>query len=183
MTLIPMKYRKELLKLKSPIALLGAFLAKDKLSVVAVYLCEDSVILALVLAWVLHVNLGFVSLPLWVLYLGVLFICLGECLRLWSTYTLGKFFTYVVVIAKDHRLITKGPYRFVRHPGYLGGLLIFIGFGIASQSLIIGVTIVSMLCLAYAYRLHVEEAALREKFGKKYEEYSKRTAMLIPHVL
>ncbi|MDE1865385.1 MAG: isoprenylcysteine carboxylmethyltransferase family protein [Candidatus Micrarchaeota archaeon] len=181
MTLIPMKYRKEIERMNA-LSLLKAFVAKDKLSFIAVYLCEDSVVAAIVLAKAFGIHLGIVQLPLWGAYLAVSLICIGELVRLWSTYTLGKFFTYVVVIARDHKLVRKGPYRFVRHPGYFGGLLIFLGFGIASQSWIIGATIVVLLCLAYVYRIHVEENALRQKFGAKYEEYSRSTAMIIPYL-
>jgi protein-S-isoprenylcysteine O-methyltransferase Ste14 len=183
MILIPLKYRKELIRIKSLSALIWAAVARDKFSFLAIYLTEDSILVALAFAYVFHLSLGFIPLPQFMVYMAIGAIILGESIRLWSTYTLGKFFTYIVVISRNHRLVMKGPYRFVRHPAYLGGLILCVGFAIASQSWIIGVTIVLLLLLAYAYRIHVEESALGQKFGREYKEYSKRTAMLIPHVL
>ncbi len=182
MILIPLKYRRDLSKMGAR-EMAGAFVAKDKLSFIAIYLTEDSAILGVVVANILGFHPGLIPLPQWTILIGVFAMVAGEAIRLWSTYTLGKFFTYIVVIARDHKLVIRGPYRFVRHPAYLGGLLIFIGLAIISQSWVIAVTIITLLCLAYAYRIHVEEVALRQKFGKGYKEYSRKTAMIIPHLL
>ena len=181
MVLIPLKYRRSLSKM-GPVSLAKALVAKDRLSFFIVYVLEYSVLISLVAARVLQIRLGFFALPLWGVYLSIAVIVCGEALRLWSTYTLGKFFTYVVLTPKDHRLIAKGPYGFVRHPAYLGGFMIIAGFGLLAQSLVIFTVSIFLICLAYAYRIHVEEQALREKFGKRYESYSERTGMLLPRI-
>ncbi len=48
--------------------------------------------------------------------------------------TLGRLFKFVVVIQDDHRVITSGRYRLLRHPSYTGGLVAFLGAGIALDS-------------------------------------------------
>ena len=48
--------------------------------------------------------------------------------------TLGRFFTYDVTIQPGHRVVTSGPYRWVRHPSYTGGLLGLLGLGVALGS-------------------------------------------------
>lgn len=182
MILIPLKYRKELHRIKGLSAMISAFVAKDKLSFIAICLTEYSIFAALAVAGIFRTGLGFVPLPVWAIYIGVGIIAVGELLRLWSTYTLGKFFTYVVITPKDQRLIRKGPYSFARHPAYFGGLLIVIGFGAISQSLLIGAAALLILCLAYVYRITVEEEALRQKFGRAYGDYSAHTAMILPYI-
>jgi protein-S-isoprenylcysteine O-methyltransferase Ste14 len=182
MILIPMKYSKELSKMKKVSSLVSAFVAKDKLSFVAIYVAEYSMFATLAIAGIFRASPGFVSLAPWVIYVGVGIIAVGELIRLWATYTLGKFFTYVVITPKDHRLIVKGPYNFVRHPAYLGGLLIITGFGIVSQSIFLGAIALVVLCLAYAYRITVEEKALRQKFGRGYDTYSAKTPAIIPYL-
>jgi isoprenylcysteine carboxyl methyltransferase (ICMT) family protein YpbQ len=42
---------------------------------------------------------------------------------MWAILTLGRFFRFVVVIQEGHRIIDRGPYRFLRHPSYTGGLV------------------------------------------------------------
>lgn len=182
MILIPMKYRKELSKMKKVSSLVSAFVAKDKLSFIVIYVAEYSMFAVLAFAGIFRASPGFVSLAAWVIYVGVGIIAVGEVIRLWATYTLGKFFTYVVITPKDHQLIVKGPYSFVRHPAYLGGLLIITGFGVISQSLLLGAVALAVLCVAYAYRITVEEKALRQKFGRGYDTYSAKTPAMLPYL-
>jgi protein-S-isoprenylcysteine O-methyltransferase Ste14 len=59
--------------------------------------------------------------------LGSLLCILGALLRLWSYRTLGRFFTFQLSIREDHRLVTHGPYAYVRHPGYSAIILVFFG--------------------------------------------------------
>ncbi|RXW18263.1 hypothetical protein EST38_g7593 [Candolleomyces aberdarensis] len=61
-------------------------------------------------------------------YLGSTLLLSGALLRLWCFRELGRFFTFVATIQKDHKLITSGPYAYVRHPAYSGLALSLIGF-------------------------------------------------------
>lgn len=54
----------------------------------------------------------------------------GLLLRWWAIVTLGRFFTVDVTIEKDHQLVERGPFRWVRHPSYTGVLLAFVGVGV-----------------------------------------------------
>ena len=54
----------------------------------------------------------------------------GIAIRWYAIVYLGRFFTVNVAIAADHRLIDSGPYRFVRHPSYIGALMAFLGLGL-----------------------------------------------------
>jgi len=183
MIFIPLKYEPELARLKGISSLPGIALREDRLSFFVVYAGEYIGIILLVAASLLNINFGFVPLPIWAVSIGIVVIIIGEFFRLWATYTLGKSFTYFVVTTKGQKLVKKGPYRFIRHPGYLGGLLIIAGFGIVSQSVALAILCIVFLSVAYTYRIKVEESALLKRFGKGYVEYSKRTARIIPYII
>jgi protein-S-isoprenylcysteine O-methyltransferase Ste14 len=61
---------------------------------------------------------------------GMVILIAGVTLRLWSFWTLGQYFTFTVKVSPDQPVVTAGPYRVLRHPGYAGGLLAMIGFGV-----------------------------------------------------
>ncbi len=107
---------------------------------------------------------------------------LGLILRLQATRTLGAFFTRTLVAAADQPIIQKGPYRVVRHPGYLGDLLMWIGASMATQNGFAIAFITCVMLLAYAYRIRREETMLRVTLGESYAAYMARTKRLIPFI-
>ena len=106
----------------------------------------------------------------------------GTIFRWYSIRTLGRFFTYDVAVSNDQPVVEQGPYRWLRHPSYLGSLLAMIGYGMTLTNWL--TIFLPALCLgaAYAYRIHVEEQALLQGLGPLYHEYMKRTWRLIPFV-
>ncbi len=113
---------------------------------------------------------------------GFALFVLGVFVRVWSIWTLGKFFTVQVAIASDHKLIEAGPYRVLRHPSYTGSLLMFVGFLIChGNALTMAIVLVSVLAV-FIRRIQVEEAALAEAFGEPWRAYVKRTWRLLPLV-
>jgi protein-S-isoprenylcysteine O-methyltransferase Ste14 len=113
-------------------------------------------------------------------WFGVLLMVLGIGLRAWSTRVLGRFYTRTLLIDAGQRVVQEGPYRFVRHPGYSGSLLVWIGAGLAVSNWI-AFTLVTLVCLiAYIYRIRSEETMLVARFGQEYEEYRRCTKRLIP---
>jgi protein-S-isoprenylcysteine O-methyltransferase Ste14 len=155
----------------------------DKLSLLGIDFVGALNVYIAVAFGLIKINTGFGSMPIWVFYIGMSLMFMGEAIRQWSYYSLGKFFTGPLVIMKDHKLIIKGPYRFVRHPAYFGGLIIMLGLGIAVQSWAAGLACLATISLAYSYRIFLEERALRKEFGKLYAEYSRKTPMIIPLIL
>jgi protein-S-isoprenylcysteine O-methyltransferase len=121
--------------------------------------------------------------PDWIRAIALTFLIGGLAVRWWAVITLGKFFTVDVATHADHRLVDTGPFRFVRHPSYTGLLSAFFGFGLSFGSWIsLGLMIVPIL-LAFAYRMRVEEAALRRALGAAYDAYCARTKRLIPGLI
>jgi protein-S-isoprenylcysteine O-methyltransferase Ste14 len=106
----------------------------------------------------------------------------GICLRLYSVRTLGRFFTTDVAISKGQRVVEQGPYRWVRHPSYLGGLLAMAGLGMTLTNWLAMALPACCLAAAYVYRIRVEEQALVRGLGPAYSDYMQRTWRLIPYV-
>ena len=113
---------------------------------------------------------------------GALLFVFGIALRWWSIIHLGRFFTVNVAIAKDHRVVSDGPYRFVRHPSYTGALVAFIGLGILVHNWMAALLLVVPITIMFLWRIHIEERALSAALGKAYTDYMARTKRLIPFV-
>ncbi len=118
-------------------------------------------------------------LPGWVFYPGMILILVGIVIRQWAIAVLSGFFSLVVRVGEDHKVVKNGPYRLVRHPSYTGVLITFLGIGLAVQSLAAVVTLLLVFVLAYGYRMRVEEGTLSSELGADYREYMKHTKRLI----
>ncbi len=112
--------------------------------------------------------------------LGEIVAAAGIALRVWAILTLDRFFTFVVGIADDHRVVQHGPYRALRHPGYAGALLALTGAGIALGNWVALLLISVVPALTLAVRISVEDATLAAALGPEYQAYASRTARLIP---
>jgi protein-S-isoprenylcysteine O-methyltransferase Ste14 len=106
----------------------------------------------------------------------------GTVFRWYAIRTLGRFFTYDVAISSGQQVVERGPYRWLRHPSYLGSLLGLLGFGMTLTNWL--AIIIAPLCLGvvYLYRIHIEEQALSQGLGTPYREYMRRTWRLVPYV-
>jgi protein-S-isoprenylcysteine O-methyltransferase Ste14 len=136
-------------------------------------------VLAFVAAW----KVDSLDLGGWApLVVGVALIAAGIALRLWAILTLGQFFRRIVVIQKGHRVVTEGPYRYVRHPSYTGALLSMLGTGIALGNVLSIAICLIVPALGYIPRIPTEEAELERGLGEEYRRYEARTARLIPGV-
>lgn len=122
-------------------------------------------------------------LPDWFFYPGIVLIVIGIFVRQWSIFVLGRFFTIAVSVQKNQKVIDHGPYRYIRHPSYLGLFLIIIGIGLALHSWGGILVLILMNGIAFGYRMHVEETVLVSELGDDYIRYMKRTKRLIPFIL
>jgi protein-S-isoprenylcysteine O-methyltransferase Ste14 len=122
-----------------------------------------------------RVTIGFVlaAIVLWLaeptrtsLLWGGAIAALGEMMRLWAA---GH-------VEKSREVTRSGPYRFTRHPLYLGSSLIGMGFAVASASWAVAAIVLGYLATTITAAVRAEEAHLREKFGTEYDAYAARTA-------
>jgi protein-S-isoprenylcysteine O-methyltransferase len=111
--------------------------------------------------------------------LGLMIEVAGLGLRAWSMRTLGGSYSRTLRVQNAQQVVDRGPYRFVRHPGYAGSLLIWTGFALTSRSFAVVEVVGGLLSVAYHRRVGAEEALLRRELPG-YAAYSKRTKRLIP---
>ncbi|MGE5409374.1 MAG: methyltransferase family protein [Clostridiales bacterium] len=114
--------------------------------------------------------------------LGILIIIIGLIILIISIKTLRQYFTYSVTKAENHKIIEKGFYKFIRHPGYLGQLLIFTGISISLSNWLAVILMLLSTLIGYLNRIRVEEKFLIEQIGIKYSDYQMRTKKLIPKI-
>ncbi len=134
--------------------------------------------------WLSFLEVGrfHVGEKLW-FWTGVVLLAAGSLLRRLCWHTLGEYFTGDVQARVDQPVIERGPYRWVRHPSYTGGLAMFLGIGLSLQSWASLLVLVATSVAVYAFRIIVEERALAQTLGDRYRDYQKRTKRLIPFVI
>jgi protein-S-isoprenylcysteine O-methyltransferase Ste14 len=112
--------------------------------------------------------------------IGLIISSIGLAFRFFSIKTLNKYFTYSVTKVVDHVIVEKGLYKNIRHPGYLGQILIFTGISISLSNWISIILMLISIMPGYINRINIEEKFLVELLGNEYYDYQKRTNKLIP---
>jgi protein-S-isoprenylcysteine O-methyltransferase Ste14 len=113
---------------------------------------------------------------------GLILVLTGLIIRWTAIMQLGRSFTVDVAITNVTRLKTDGIYKWVRHPSYLGLLLVVTGFAVTMNSIYSFIAVVFPIFLAIGYRILVEERLMFKEFGEKYTTYMKSTKKLIPGI-
>lgn len=97
----------------------------------------------------------------WSLVIGTAVAAAGEAFRIWAAGHLEK----------GREVTVSGPYRFTRHPLYLGSAVVGVGFAIASASVMVATLVVVYLAVTISSAIRSEERHLTEKFGSAYPSY------------
>ena len=103
-------------------------------------------------------------------------------LRWYAVWVLGASFTIDVATRPGQSVVESGPYRWIRHPSYTGGLLTLLGVLVSCCNVASLAALVFALG-GYAYRIRIEEEALANDLGAPYRDYMRRTERLIPFVV
>ena len=114
-------------------------------------------------------------------YLGLGIFPLGFIAMIWAEAYLGKQFSLEISIQEGHKLMTDGPYRYVRHPRYLGIILFFTGISLVYRSWL-ALILVAAITPVLIWRIHDEEALMHQEFGADWEAYCQRSWRLLPFV-
>lgn len=114
---------------------------------------------------------------------GLVFFLSACVLVIWARWTLGAFYglstSFAAPLLAKHRLISHGPYAFVRHPMYFGYWVLLVGLELIYLTWTPLFFLV--MCLpAFYLRAHREEAALAERFGQEWSAYAGKTRFMIP---
>jgi len=126
-------------------------------------------------------NIGVILVLADLRWLGVALSFLGFSLIFLSGLALGRQYSQDVTIQKDHQLVIGGVYRFIRHPRYIGIILLAIGFSLGFRSWI-GLITSGICTLVLLYRIGDEELTMHKEFGQQWESYCQRSWRLIPYV-
>jgi protein-S-isoprenylcysteine O-methyltransferase Ste14 len=95
--------------------------------------------------------------------------------------TLGRYFSHGLRTLQKPELIKHGIYKYVRHPAYLGSLLLSPGIPLIFSSFY-GFLLMLGLIPCFLYRIKIEESMLLERFGNEYREYMMKTKKIIPYI-
>ena len=80
------------------------------------------------------------------------------------------------------KFVPRGPYRLVRNPMYVGGILLLLGFGLYLASAAITLLGLAAFLLVHIFVVAAEEPGLRKRFGREYEEYCQAVPRWIPRL-
>ena len=113
---------------------------------------------------------------------GTFLLIIGAVWILWGRFTLGQSHNISSVtgvqLFADHRLVTTGPYAFVRHPMYLGFTLAILGTLLIYRTW--SILFIAVHGLVFVFRARREEEALTATFGQEWQEYCRRVPAIIP---
>lgn len=117
--------------------------------------------------------------PLVFVIFGACVILPGLILSLWAQAVMGRFWIPGIGTHKGHKLVTSGPFGYIRHPIYTGAGLMAIGSAIFSMNIfMLGVN--GLLWLSMAIRVPYEEKLMHQKFKKRWEHYVESTGLFMP---
>ena len=90
---------------------------------------------------------------------GIVF-TLAKVLKWWAILTLGRFWTFRVIVVPGAMLVSRGPYRFLRHPNYVGVIGELVGVGLLTGAVVAGPVATILFAMLIRRRVAVEERAL-----------------------
>lgn len=121
-------------------------------------------------------------LPSWLRLAGIV---LGSGCAVWLYWvlkTIGSNISETVLTKSGHELVTEGPYRWIRHPLYTGGLAFVLSLVLVSANALLLVLEVAFLLFLFGVVIPREEAHLIGRFGERYRAYQQRTGRLLPRL-
>lgn len=122
-----------------------------------------------------------IEVPAWLRWCGVIAAAAMLPLLLWLFRSIGRNLSETVLTKDAQSLVTRGPYRWVRHPLYSVSVFGFLGLGlVAANGFIAGMVLVVIFALPFL--VEKEETQLLAKFGESYRAYMSRTGRFLPRM-
>lgn len=113
---------------------------------------------------------------------GLAALATGAGIRFVAIRTLDRHFSYELRVKEGHELVQRGIYRVLRHPSYLGLILICVGGALTLQSVLGALLGALLMGAVVVWRITTEERMLRDAFGPRYDEYAERSWRIVPYV-
>ena len=114
-------------------------------------------------------------------YIGLAVYLIFSWVQVWSFKTLGDNYSQDIIIKKNHELVTKGPFKIIRHPQYLCQILLNIGATAATFGYIVGFLALIEIPI-YIMRASMEDKLLAKYFSEKFSDYKKKSGFMIPFI-
>jgi len=113
--------------------------------------------------------------------IGLVFYIVFSWVQIWATKVLGDNYSQDVAIKKDHKLITSGPFKIVRHPQYLSQFLMDLGGAAATLSFVLAP--IALLQIPFLFmRASLEDKLLEIHFGESFKDFKKKTGQISPFI-
>jgi protein-S-isoprenylcysteine O-methyltransferase Ste14 len=156
---------------------------KTLLDVVLLGLAGICMLIPLVYVFSSVLDFADYALPNWVGWIGVVLFGLATWL-LWRSHAdLGRNWTPTLGIRDEHRLVTEGVYKYIRHPMYAAHWLWAIAQVLMLHNWIAGYSFLVIVVPHYLLRVNLEEQMMLGQFGEEYRAYMERTGRMIPRLL
>lgn len=127
-------------------------------------------------------DFAHVRLPAGLRWTGALLAFAGVAMVWWTHRTLGRYWSGILELRENHRLIDWGPYRRIRHPMYAGFFVMAIGMALLTANLLVAPLQIGAITATYLARVADEEAMMLDGFGDQYRSYMLRTGRLFPRL-
>ncbi len=155
---------------------------KTLLDVVLLALAGVAMLVPLVYVFSSALDFADYPLPGWLGWVGAVLFGVAIWL-LWRSHAdLGRNWTPTLGLRDEHRLVTGGIYRFIRHPMYAAHLLWAVAQALMLHNWIAGFSFLIVAVPQYLLRVNEEEEMMAEQFGEAYREYMERTGRLFPRL-
>lgn len=112
-------------------------------------------------------------------YIGLIVYLAFSWIQIWALKSLGENFSQDILIKKNHQLVTKGPFKFIRHPQYLSQILIDLGGTAATLSFIVAPLAIIQIPFIFL-RASLEDKLLSKYFSDEFSSYKKKSGLIFP---
>jgi len=114
-------------------------------------------------------------------YIGLAVYLVFSWIQVWSFKSLGDNYSQDIMIKKKHELVTKGPFKLIRHPQYMCQILLDLGATAATLGYVVGLLALIEIPI-YIMRASVEDKLLYKYFAEKFSDYKKKSGFMIPFI-
>jgi protein-S-isoprenylcysteine O-methyltransferase Ste14 len=120
--------------------------------------------------------------PAWLIAMGAFLGALAVPATYWVFSSIGSNVSETVLTKRDHALVERGPYRWIRHPLYTLGSVLLLSLGLMLASwLVLGFAAAAFVVFRFVV-VPVEERHLVQRFGESYRSYMRRTGAMLPRM-
>jgi protein-S-isoprenylcysteine O-methyltransferase Ste14 len=120
------------------------------------------------------------NFPDWIGWIGSVLFAFSICLLWMSHAELGRNWTPTIAVRSEHKLVTGGIFKYIRHPMYAAHILWAVAQIMLLHNWIAGYSFIIFVVPHFFSRVGIEEKLMTDQFGEEYRAYMKRTKRLIP---